>query len=426
VAPVADYGAVSTHIAVFSFPAYAHVAPVLPIVDELVRRGNRVTFAVVDEFAGKVAKTGAEVLPYTSTFPWATGLGEPGSDGFALRTMLAFMGEGLAPLPAAVRRFADDPPDLVVHDMAASETARLIARKWSLPTVQTCANFASNEHFRMNAAQAASDVGPPPDLEDPALLAFVESAKNLLAEHGLSDVDIDGFGGEFGYHLVYMPKAFQVHGETFDDRFEFIGPCFDRSVPPEEWTPPADGLPVVLISLGTSRSREQIGFFRKCVRAFADRPWHVVLTLGPWVDPAELGPLPDNVEAHAFVAHAALLPHAKVFVTHGGLGSTMEGLHYGVPMVMTPSQNDQVVTAARIAELRLGQVVSRTGVTEQELLDAVTATAADLVVADRVRWMSEQVRQAGGETRAADAIESWLRRSRPGTTGHLGAKVEAK
>lgn len=409
--PVADDAPVSRHIAVFSFPAYAHVAPVLPVVAELVRRGHRVTFAVVDEFAGKVAATGAEVLPYTSTFPWATGLGDTASDGYALRAMLAFMGEGLAPLDAAMKRFADDPPDLVIHDLAASETARLIARKFLVPTVQSCPEFASNEHFRLNEAQAETDSAAPPDLTDPALTAFVEDTQRLLARHDLSDVDT----GEPGYHLVYLPKAFQIRGETFGDRFAFIGPSFDRTAPPGEWTPPADGLPIVLISLGTSRSREQVGFFRKCVRAFTGQPWHVVLTLGRWVDPAELGPLPDNIEAHPFVAHAALLPHTRVFVTHGGLGSTMEALHYGVPMVMTPSQSDQVVTAARVEELDLGRVVSRTGVTEDELLEVVTSTAADPVVAERVRWMRGEVERAGGETRAADAVESWL-----------GAKVEAK
>lgn len=408
-----DDAVVSRHIAVFSFPAYAHVAPVLPVVAELVRRGHRVTFAVVGEFAAKVAATGAEVLPYTSTFPWATGLGDTASDGYALRAMLAFMGEGLAPLDAAMARFADDPPDLVVHDLAASETARLVARKWAVPTVQSCPEFASNEHFALNEAQADSDSAAPPDLTDPELAKFVAATERLLARHGLSAVDSQT--GDPGYHLVYLPKAFQIRGETFDDRFAFIGPSFDRTVPAGEWTPPADGLPLVLISLGTSRSREQVGFFRKCVRAFTGQPWHVVLTLGKWVDPAELGPLPDNIEAHPFVAHAALLPHTKVFVTHGGLGSTMEALHYGVPMVMTPSQSDQVVTAARVAELDLGRVVSRTDVTEAELLEAVTATAADPVVAERVRWMRGEVELAGGEIRAADAVESWLR-----------TKVEAK
>ncbi|VVJ20841.1 Uncharacterised protein [Amycolatopsis camponoti] len=408
-----DDAVVSRHIAVFSFPAYAHVAPVLPVVAELVRRGHRVTFAVVDEFAAKVTATGAEVLPYTSTFPWATGLGDTASDGYALRAMLAFMGEGLAPLDAAMARFADDPPDLVVHDLAASETARLIARKWAVPTVQSCPEFASNEHFALNEAQADSDSAAPPDLTDPELAKFVAATERLLARHGLSDVD--SRTGDPGYHLVYLPKAFQIRGETFDDRFAFIGPSFDRTVPAGEWTPPADGLPLVLISLGTSRSREQVGFFRKCVRAFTGQPWHVVLTLGKWVDPEELGPLPENIEAHPFVAHAALLPHTEVFVTHGGLGSTMEALHYGVPMVMTPSQSDQVVTAARVAELDLGRVVSRTDVTEAELLEAVTATASDPVVAERVRWMRGEVELAGGEIRAADAVESWLR-----------TKVEAK
>lgn len=234
-----DDAVVSRHIAVFSFPAYAHVAPVLPIVAELVRRGHRVTFAVVDEFAAKVAATGAEVLPYTSTFPWATGLGDTASEGYALRAMLAFMGEGLAPLDVAMRRFADDPPDLVVHDLAASETARLIARKWSVPTVQSCPEFASNEHFRLNEAQAESDSAEPPDLTDPELAAFVAHAHRLLAAHGLSDVDTSA--GDPGYHLVYLPKAFQIRGETFGDRFAFVGPCFDRTVPPGSGRRPRTG-----------------------------------------------------------------------------------------------------------------------------------------------------------------------------------------
>jgi UDP:flavonoid glycosyltransferase YjiC (YdhE family) len=73
------------------------------------------------------------------------------------------------------------------------------------------------------------------------------------------------------------------------------------------------------------------------------------------------------------------------------------------------------VTADRIADLGLGRVVSRTEVTEDELLEAVAATASDPVITQRVRWMSGQVALAGGEIRAADAVESWL-----------GAKVEAK
>jgi calicheamicin 4-deoxy-4-thio-alpha-D-digitoxosyltransferase len=399
-----------SHVAFFSFPAYAHVAPTLPVAAELVRRGHRVTFSVADRFADRVAATGAEVLGYESTFPWASGPDDGDGPDRALRLMLNFLAEGIAPLDSAARRFADDRPDLFVHDLAGSETARLLARKWDRPIAQTCPTFATNEIFRMNDAQAATSSvpSPPVDLEHPDLLAFVRRSRELLARHDLSTVDINGFGGDFGPNLVFLPQQFQVQGETFGDRYRFIGPCFDEAADGGTWTPPASGLPVVLISLGTSHSAGQAEFFRTCVRALAGQPWHVVLTLGTWVPPAELGSLPDNVEAHPFVPHPAVLRHARVFVTHAGMGSVMESLFYDVPMVAVPHHIDQRVIAGQIEDLGLGRTVARAGLTEQHLRTVVGQVATDELIRVRVSRMRQHVRTAGGAAGGADAVESWL------------------
>jgi calicheamicin 4-deoxy-4-thio-alpha-D-digitoxosyltransferase len=399
-----------SHVACFSFPAYAHVAPTLPVAAELVRRGHRVTYAVADRFADRVAATGAEVLRYESTFPWSSGLGATDDPDRALKTMLNFLAEGIAPLDVAARRFADDRPDLFVHDLASSETARLLARKWNRPIAQVCPTFATNETFDMNYAQATNSTEAPPavDPDHPDVHEFVRRSRELLATHDLSTVDIKGFGGDFGYNLVFLPKQFQIQGDTFDDRYEFIGPCFDEAAENGAWTPPASGLPVVLISLGTSHSAGQVEFFRTCVRAFAGHPWHVVLTLGGWVEPAELGLLPDNVEAHQFVPHPAVLRHARVFVTHAGMGSVMESLFYQVPMVAVPAQIDQKVIAGQVEELGLGRTVSRAGLTAQDLRAVVGDVAVDEVVRVRVGRMCQHVRTAGGAVRGVDAVESWL------------------
>jgi MGT family glycosyltransferase len=400
---------VSRHVAFFSFPAYAHIAPTLPLVAELVGRGHRVTYVVADKFAGRVAATGADVLTYDSEFPWSTGLGDPGDADHAARAALCFMAEGLAPLRAAARRFADDLPDLFVHDLASSEAARLLARKWDRPIAQTCPTFASNESFRMNDEQARfAPARPPVDLADSAPLAeFAESAHRLLDDLGLTGVDIDGFGADFGYNIVFLPREFQIGGETFDERYAFIGPCFDSEPPATDWKPPADGLPLVLISLGTSHSGQQIEFFRRCVRAFSGRGVHVMLTLGDWVKPAELGPVGENVEVHRFVPHLAVLPHVSAFVTHGGMGSLMEALHWGVPMVAVPHHVDQQVIAGQVGALGLGQVLSRSLATEGDLRDAVAHVAGDPLIKERVAAMRRHVRGAGGAARGADMIEAW-------------------
>jgi UDP:flavonoid glycosyltransferase YjiC (YdhE family) len=65
-----------------------------------------------------------------------------------------------------------------------------------------------------------------------------------------------------------------------------------------------------------------------------------VLAVGG-VDPAALGPIPPNVEVHAHVPQLAVLRRARVFVTPAGMGSTMESLYFGVPMVAVPQMAEQ-------------------------------------------------------------------------------------
>ncbi len=399
----------SSHFAFFSFPAYAHVAPTLPLVAELTRRGHRVTYVATERFAPDAAAAGADVLTYESAFPWATGPGDPADAGHAARLALAFLAEGLAPLAMVGKRFLADPPDLFAHDAASSESARLLARACGRPVVQLCPTFASGEPFRMNDAQAAcADQPVPAGLEnDPSVLSFARQARSLLGELGLAHVDIAGFGADDGNNIVFLPREFQPCGAGFCDRYAFIGPCQGEAEAVTDWEPPADGRPLVLISLGTSHSAGQAAFFRKCVAAFSGQPWNVVLTLGSWVEPTELGPVGGNIVVRPFIPHPAVLRHAKVFVTHAGMSSVMESFMAGVPMVAVPHHVDQRVIAGQVAALGTGEVLDRARMSEQDLLEAVGKLAADRGAAGRARIMGEHARSAGGPVRGADLLEKW-------------------
>ena len=51
-----------------SLPLHGHTNPSLPLVSELVRRGDDVVYYSADSFAEKVARTGARYRPYRSEF----------------------------------------------------------------------------------------------------------------------------------------------------------------------------------------------------------------------------------------------------------------------------------------------------------------------------------------------------------------------
>lgn len=383
---------------------------------ELVRRGQRVTCLVAERFADLVQEAGAEAVIYESGFPWYDG-----PTGSAMRTMLDFFEESLAPMETAVARFADDRPDLIAHDLATSETARLLARAWDIPVLQLCPTIASSPTFSMSERQGKEASGPPPEPIDPghpAITEFVERHTKVLTACGLNGVSIDGFGAEHGDNVVFLPKAFQVAPETFDERFAFIGPCLTDAPATGGWTPPDDGRQVLLLSLGSSYSPDQGSFLRTCVETLADSPWHVVATLGHRVQLDELGPLPANVEAHQWLRHPEVLRHAAAFITHGGMGSTMEALYYGVPMVFAPHHVDQRVIAKQAADLDLGRVLYRDAAGTAALCATVDEVATSPAIRAAVADMRRQVREAGGATRGADFIESLMSSgpALPGTT----------
>jgi MGT family glycosyltransferase len=396
------------HVGVFTFPAYAHIAPAVPMVTELIRRGHRVTCFVTERFAGLVEGAGAEAAVYPSDFPWAEG-----PTGSVLDSILAFFAESLAPLATAVDRFAGHPPDLLAHDLAASETARLLARAWNVPVVQLCPTIASSPGFSMSERQGREVTGPPPEPlspDQPAVTEFVAHRQKLLAGNGIEDAPLDGFGAEHGANIVFLPKAFQIAPETFDDRFAFIGPCLDDSAPEGGWQPPP-GRPVLLLSLGSSYTPDQADFLRGCVGALAGSAWHVVITLGHRITAADLGPLPDNVEAHQWLRHPEVLRHATAFVTHAGMGSVMEALVHGVPMVLVPHHIDQRVIAKQAADLDLGRVLLREDDAPAHLRAALDEVAASPRIRAAVARMRRHVQEAGGAERGADVIESLMQRS---------------
>jgi UDP:flavonoid glycosyltransferase YjiC (YdhE family) len=96
-----------------------------------------------------------------------------------------------------------------------------------------------------------------------------------------------------------------------------------------------------------------------------------------------------------------------VFLSHAGMGSAVQALWSGVPVLAVPQVFDQPVIAERLVELGVGRHLHREDVTPAVMRDAVESLTAPVVRA-RAAELREQVRSTGGAATAAEAVEELL------------------
>lgn len=384
-------------IAFFAPMGAGHVNPMLGLAAELVRRGHDVTFAAPEVFSARVAETGAEYVPAPTT--WTRGsTAVPQMHG---REFVRAMNLLLKETEVVHAALADRPaPDLVVHDAPLAWWGRVLAHQWGVPAVETWPNLVSNKHWALHHDYTTFNP------VSPRFLLTVLRMGRYLKRQGIGDVGAFLQGEDAAARLVLLPRAFQYEGDTFGDGYHFVGPGLTERAFQSDWSPSSDA-PVVLVSFGTSYN-DRPEFYRMVAQSAAGLPWHVVMAIGG-TDPAALGELPDNVEVHSQVPQIAVLRHASVFVTHAGMGGTMEGLSFGVPLVALPQMAEQRANADRVQGLGLGLALDPENLGADTLWKAVARVAGDRAVRERLEWMRGQVAESGGAAAAADTVEKVLR-----------------
>lgn len=393
----------SRHFAFVSVPAHGHINPTLPLVAELVRRGHRVSFATGADMLETVRAAGAEPIEVPLRMPDQP---PPMTDGTPpdlqdlTRRMQAFATSVEETFPVLTGFYGGDRPDALCGD-AMSPVTGLVAQQLDMPSVALHPTFAGNEHFDLRRDVVARS--PVAAAAEEAFAAFGERIAAFARHRGLQH-DPATFGVPGVLNLVFIPRGFQVAGDTFDDSFVFLGPSVDGrggevARPPRD----PDG-PLLLISLGTVFNARP-DFFRLCADAFGESRWHVLMAVGDRVDPAAIGPLPDNVEVHATVPQVQVLRRADVFVTHNGMNSTMEALYFGVPQVGVPQMPEQDMNARRVQELGCGRRLDPDALDARTLVEAVEAVVNDAGVRASCARLSRELQASDGPATGADALE---------------------
>ena len=314
-----------------------HLLPLVPFARALQRAGHEVCIATHGSRVGAVERRGlpARALGEAPDAEWGPLMGQlpalhqPEADAVIIRDGFTGLGSRHA-LPDVLAIVESWQPDLVVRESYELAGA-VVAERHGIPHALVALGLHSTEDWVQRLAAPAVD--------------------ELRREAGL-DPDPAGERLREAPTLTFAP-------ELLDDgpahRFRDAEPPLAAAPLPDWW--PNAGDPLVYLTFGSIAG--SLPFFPDlywaALDALAPLPVRVLLTLGTDPDPDRLGPLPANAHAERWLPQEAILANAAVVVCHGGFGSTLGALAYGVPLVVVPLfAGDQWRTARRLEQLGAG------------------------------------------------------------------------
>ncbi|MGK2849337.1 MAG: glycosyltransferase [Candidatus Limnocylindrales bacterium] len=377
-------------------PGYGHFRPLLPLAHALVAAGHEVRIGTSASFAGAVEREGltAEAIGLDwlhgmeSTIP--AELRPPPQANtiatyFAHKFVRMTAGRLAADVVALAGRWR---PDLIVRE-TTEYGGSLAAQVLGLPSaaLQVASPTLMSDEVLAEVAVALDELRPGLGLApDPGLAALNDELVICFASPALHDPTVRLPAGLRSFH----PGAAPIDGPPPD---VIAGLGVER--------------PLVYATLGTvfNDPEYQLPFFASIRDGLSDAPVDLLMTVGPYVDPAALGEVRSGVRVLAYVPQRAVLDRCSVVVCHGGYGTLLDAVDAGVPLVVVPFGADQPVNAAAIQRLGIGIVVEEESMTPQTIREAVDSLLdVRSPHRQRLQALREAWRALPGPAQAVEAV----------------------
>lgn len=372
-------------------PGVSHINSLAGIAQELAGRGHEVRWATWRRMShllppGSIVYDGAD-----STYEAAVTATRVLAGAPPFVDLLKFYEEITIPLAkailpdveAAIRDFEPDALLVDQHAFAGTLAARRCGLPWATSSpsaglLMTGLDFAPI-HDRISR-----------DLEE------------LQTSAGLQPIA----DAELSPRLVLLYTVPELAGGLeFPPHFRFVGPIISSR--PEKVPFPWErltSLPKVYVSLGSVNAERGARFFQTV--AAAVRGLNVQAIIG--APEGVIADPPENAIIQSWLPQLELLPLVDAVVTHGGCGTVMESLSFGLPMVIAPAALDNYTFAHNAVEAGVAVRVNFNRVSEDGLRQAIRSVLEDDSFRVAAAGVRKSLQAAGGAPAAADAFEQML------------------
>ncbi len=158
--------------------------------------------------------------------------------------------------------------------------------------------------------------------------------------------------------------------------------------------------PIIYVSFGS-----QIYFwpelFETLYAAGTSLHAHLVLSIGDLVDDPRWSAPRKHCDVYRYAPQPQILPHAAIFVTHGGANSVNEAITAGVPMLLSPMCNDQFHQAFFVERAGIGYVENLLRMPVERVVEKLQALLHDSDVRSRMAAVSKSYQTNGASVAAA-------------------------
>jgi len=363
----------------------------LPLARAAVRAGHDVLISSGADISGLIERRGFRAH----------------QAGPTLQEAYAAAGAAMAELGGLSEMQAMTPTDQLTNAARHFFGAAAVTRAGDLGTLLADwrPGLIVHDNMELGAPAAAEIAGIPHVTHSygpivPGTEFFAELAGQTLATGGLPDPIESIMAGPY---LDICPPSLQPTGDSAPWTQPFA------LAPSAGEVDKADELPVgftdlphpetIYLTLGTIMN-QQPEVFRAVLQGCTRLEVNVLTTVGPGVDPADLGPQPAGVLITDYVSQALVLPHCTAVASHVGAGTMLGALCFGLPQLALPQGTDQPHNS--VALVATGSAVA---LQPDEITADAVAASLDRVLRDpAIRAAAEGIRTEIGAMPPADAV----------------------
>lgn len=384
-----------------------HINPTIGVVQELISRGEEVVYFTIEAFRERIEETGATVRTLDGQKFIKAFIS--GGRHYLLERINGLLLTTDIVIPSVLEQIDGEHFDYIIHDSMFG-CGRILAQILKLPAINSCTSFAQTKKSFDHILEQLSKNIPGEVVKE--INDEYQSLTAMVKEK--YDIEIrspyEVFCNPASLTIVYTTREFQPFGEAFDQTYKFIGPSISTRLTQEDFDLTAiKGKKPIYISLGTVFN-QAIDFYKLCFKAFGNTDHTVVMSIGERAQISDLGEIPKNFIVKKYVPQTEVLKYTKLFITHGGMNSTHEGLYYGVPLIVIPQGADQPIIAGQVANIGAGMQLQMQRLTANQLREAADHVLNNPSFHKAVANIRESLQKSGGYHQAIDEIFEFKRK----------------